>query len=85
MITNIFAWIIVGGLAGFVASKLVKGHSSGAFSNILTGVFGALLGGFVLKLFNSTADFTGFNWASFFVALLGSVILLVILGATRKK
>lgn len=69
-------WIILGGLAGWVAS-MAQGTDSqmGVFANIAVGVIGAFIGGFVFSLFGGEGV-TGFNLYSFVVALVGAVILL---------
>ena len=71
-------WIILGGLAGWVASMIAGTDArQGLLGNILVGIIGAFLGGFVFSLFGG-AGVTGFNWWSFLVALVGAVILLFI-------
>ena len=73
---SIIVWIIVGGLAGWVASKIVgTDKSQGAVGNIVVGIVGALVGGFLVGLLGGTG-FTGLNIWSFLVALLGAVVLL---------
>lgn len=73
---GILVWIIVGGLAGWVASKIVgTDKSQGAVGNIVVGIVGALVGGFLVGLIGGDG-FTGLNLWSFLVALLGAVILL---------
>lgn len=73
---GIIVWIVVGGLAGWVASKIVgTDKSQGLLGNIVVGILGALVGGFLVQLLGGTG-FTGFNLWSFLVALLGAVILL---------
>lgn len=68
--------IILGGLAGWVASMIANTNESmGVFANIIVGVIGAFIGGFVFNLFGA-AGVTGFNIWSFIVALVGSVALL---------
>lgn len=75
---GILSWIIVGGLAGWVASLITKTDASqGLLGNIIVGIVGALIGGFVVGLFGGSG-FTGFNLWSFIVALIGAVILLLI-------
>jgi uncharacterized membrane protein YeaQ/YmgE (transglycosylase-associated protein family) len=82
---GIIAWIILGGLAGWVASLIMKNNASmGAFANVIVGIVGAFIGGFVMNLIGARADITGFNWESFFVALVGSVILLAIINLIRR-
>jgi uncharacterized membrane protein YeaQ/YmgE (transglycosylase-associated protein family) len=75
---SILVWIVIGGLAGWVASMIVgTNRSQGLLGNIVVGIVGALVGGFIIGLFGG-AGFTGFNLWSFLVALLGAVILLFI-------
>ena len=74
-------YIIIGALAGWIAGSLVKGGGSGILTNILTGIAGALIGGFLLSFFVDTA--AGGWWFTLFTAVLGSVILLWILGKVR--
>ena len=77
-IWGIIVWIVVGGLAGWLASKIVgTDRSQGLVGNIVVGILGALVGGFLVGLIGGTG-FTGLNPWSFLVALLGSVILLFI-------
>ncbi|MEJ9077871.1 GlsB/YeaQ/YmgE family stress response membrane protein [Gordonia malaquae] len=73
-------YIIIGGLAGWLASKVMGTDAQmGLLANIVVGVIGALLGGFLLSFFLDTAS--GGMWFTFFTALLGSIILLAILRA----
>jgi uncharacterized membrane protein YeaQ/YmgE (transglycosylase-associated protein family) len=75
-------YIIIGGIAGWIASKIVKGGGSGIVMNIVIGVVGALIGGFLLSFFVNTA--AGGWWFTLFTAILGSVILLWIVGMVRR-
>ena len=76
---GILSWIIIGALAGWIASMITgKNREMGAGSNILVGIIGAFIGGFIMNYFGRTG-YTGFNLWSFLVALGGSVILLLIL------
>ena len=77
-----FAWIVIGGLAGWIAGK-IKDSSQGFFGNILVGIVGGLLGGWLLSLLGFDAAGGGF-WFSLLTAILGSVILLSILNAIKK-
>ncbi|HYC79510.1 MAG TPA: GlsB/YeaQ/YmgE family stress response membrane protein [Candidatus Binatia bacterium] len=80
---NIIAWIVVGGLAGWVASIIMRTDAQmGIGANIVVGILGALIGGWVVTLFGGPAV-DGFNITSFLVALLGSVILLGIVRSFR--
>jgi len=75
---GIIGWIILGGLAGWIASLMTgTDKSMGVAANIVVGVVGALIGGFIFNALGG-ADITGFNLWSLFVAVVGSVILLTI-------
>lgn len=81
---GIIGWIIIGGLAGWIASKIMKtDKNQGLLANIIVGVIGGFLGGFLVNMLGGEG-ITGFNVWSFFVALLGAVVLLAILKAVRK-
>jgi uncharacterized membrane protein YeaQ/YmgE (transglycosylase-associated protein family) len=82
---GILLWIIFGGIVGWVASLIMNTDSQqGIIMNIIVGVVGAMIGGWVMSSLGETA-ITGFNLYSFLVALLGSVILITIIGALRKS
>lgn len=75
---GIIGWIILGGLAGWVASMIAgTSGSQGLLGNIIAGIIGAFVGGFILNFFGGTGV-TGFNFWSFLVALLGAVVVLSI-------
>lgn len=72
----IISWIILGGLAGWVASMIAgTNKEQGVLGNIVVGIIGAMIGGFIVNLFG-VDGITGFNIWSFAVALLGSVVTL---------
>jgi uncharacterized membrane protein YeaQ/YmgE (transglycosylase-associated protein family) len=73
---SIIAWILLGLVAGFIASKIVNSGGEGAGLDIVLGVVGAFVGGFVFNLLGG-AGVTGFNVWSILVAVVGSVIVLV--------
>ena len=71
-------WIVLGGLAGWVASKIAKtDKQQGVLANIVVGIIGALIGGFLFEFFGG-AGVTGFNLWTFLVAVVGAVVLLFI-------
>lgn len=81
---GILAWIVLGGLAGWLASIITKNNANmGLLLNIVVGIVGALIGGFVVSFFGGTG-ITGFNLWSIFVAFLGAVILLAIINLFRR-
>ena len=75
-------YIIIGALAGWIAGKLVRGSGDGLLMNIVIGVVGALIGGFLLSFFVNTAG--GGFFFTLFTAILGSVVLLWIVGKVRS-
>lgn len=72
---GIFSWIIVGGLAGWIAGKIMDVSERGLVKNILTGIVGAFLGGLLFSLIGGTGV-TGFNLWSIFVAVIGAIIFI---------
>ena len=74
---SIIVWIVIGGLAGWIANMLMKTDGS-LVKNVVTGVVGPLVGGFVMSFFGA-AGFTGFNLWSFVVALVDAVILVAVI------
>lgn len=73
---EIVTWVVIGGLAGWVASMITKTNASqGVVGNIVAGIVGAFVGGFLLGLIGGEG-FTGFNLWSFLVALFGAVVVL---------
>jgi uncharacterized membrane protein YeaQ/YmgE (transglycosylase-associated protein family) len=74
---SIIGWLVLGLIAGFIASKLVNKTGEGLIVDILLGIAGAFVGGF---LFNSVGHqgVDGFNLYSMFVAVIGAIVLLVI-------
>lgn len=80
---GVIVWIVVGGLAGWVASKVMKtDENQGLVGNIVVGVLGGLLGGFLVGMLGGEG-FTGFNPWSFLVALFGSIVLIFLWGLIR--
>jgi uncharacterized membrane protein YeaQ/YmgE (transglycosylase-associated protein family) len=77
------SYIIIGAIAGWLAGKIVKGGDSGLVMNIVIGIIGALIGGFLLSFILNTA---GGGWFfTLFTATLGSVILLWVVGKVRSR
>jgi uncharacterized membrane protein YeaQ/YmgE (transglycosylase-associated protein family) len=74
---SILGWIILGGLAGWLASRLVRGTGLGLLGDIVVGIVGGVIGGFIIGALGGTG-ITGFNLWSFVVALLGAILLLLI-------
>ena len=77
---GLLAWIVVGLVAGFLASQVMKGRGSGLLGDLVLGVVGALLGGFLASvLFKIPDAVNGINVMSILVAFIGAVILIAIL------
>lgn len=76
MLMTVLCWIVLGLVAGFIASKLVNGRGEGVSLDIVLGIVGAVVGGW---LFNTVgrAGVTGFNLWSLFVAIIGAMVLLL--------
>lgn len=79
---GIILWIVFGAIAGWIAS-VITGSREGLLLDIIVGIVGAVIGGWVMSLFGN-AGVTGFNLYSFLVAIVGSVILLFIVKAVRR-
>lgn len=80
---SIVAWIILGGLAGWIGSMLMGTDASqGVFLNIIVGIIGSVVGGAVFHFFGS-AGVTGLNFYSLLVAIIGSVVFLWLLKLVR--
>lgn len=77
---DILIWIIFGALAGWIASIIMqKNKKMGAIANIVVGIVGAFIGGYIMEFFGVEVE-AGFNFTSLLVAILGAVILLWVLG-----
>ncbi len=74
---SILAWIVLGLIAGFIASKIVNKQGAGCLLDIVLGVVGAFVGGGIFTQMGGTGV-TGFNLWSMFVAIIGAVVVLVI-------
>jgi uncharacterized membrane protein YeaQ/YmgE (transglycosylase-associated protein family) len=80
---SILAWIVLGLVAGFIGSKIVNKSGEGVILDILLGIVGAVLGGWLFSRFGA-AGVTGLNLYSLLVAVVGSVLFLVIYHAIRR-
>lgn len=74
---SIIAWIVLGLIAGFIASKIVNKQGEGVLLDIILGIVGALVGGWLFRLFGMSGV-TGFNIYSLLVAIGGAVVVLFI-------
>jgi uncharacterized membrane protein YeaQ/YmgE (transglycosylase-associated protein family) len=77
---SILAWLVVGLIAGWLASQVMRGGGYGLIGDIIVGVVGALLGGFLATTFLKMPNaVNGINITSILVAFVGAVILIAIL------
>jgi len=85
---NFIIWLVVGGLIGWVASMIMKTDAQqGVILNVVVGVVGALLGGWLLAplLGTGTINSNDFSIAGLGVSLLGAIVLLAIVNLVRRK
>jgi uncharacterized membrane protein YeaQ/YmgE (transglycosylase-associated protein family) len=80
---SILAWIVLGLIAGFIASKIVNKSGEGALLDIVLGIIGAFVGGWLFNTFGQ-AGVTGLNLYSMLVAVVGAVVVLVVYHAIRR-
>jgi uncharacterized membrane protein YeaQ/YmgE (transglycosylase-associated protein family) len=80
---GIIGWIVIGIVAGWLAEK-VMGRSHGLITNLIVGVVGALIGGFIAEQFFGQ-DVGGFNFVSLLVAFLGACLLLFLVGLVKRR
>jgi uncharacterized membrane protein YeaQ/YmgE (transglycosylase-associated protein family) len=81
---SFLAWIILGLIAGFIGSKLVNRRGEGVVLDILLGIVGAFVGGWLFTSFGR-AGVTGLNLYSMVVAVIGAVVVLVIYHALSRR
>ena len=80
---SLLAWLLLGLVAGFIASHLVNHHGEGMVLDVLLGIVGAIIGGWVFHFFGATGV-THLNLYSVIVAVSGSVLFLVVYHAIRR-
>lgn len=81
---SIIAWIVLGLIAGFIGSKIVNKRGEGLLRDIILGVIGAVVGGWLFHVFGA-AGVTGLNLYSLLVAVVGAIVVLVIYHALTGK
>ena len=81
---SIIAWIVLGLISGFIASKLVNKTGEGFILDVVLGIVGAMVGGFIFAQFGGDGV-TGFNLYSMVVAVVGAVIVLVLYHALFNR
>ncbi|MDF2537180.1 MAG: GlsB/YeaQ/YmgE family stress response rane protein [Herbinix sp.] len=84
-INNIVVWLILGGISGWIASKITSNDARmGIGLNLLVGILGAFIGGWLVGIFG-LGPATGINLWSFIISIVGSVLLLSIVNLFRRK
>jgi uncharacterized membrane protein YeaQ/YmgE (transglycosylase-associated protein family) len=81
---SFLAWIVLGLLAGFIGSKIVNKSGEGFFIDIILGIVGAVVGGWVFSIFGANGV-TGLNFYSLVVAVIGSILFLVLYHAVARR
>lgn len=80
---SFLAWIVLGLIAGFIGSKLVNKRGDGLVLDILLGIVGAIVGGWLFNRFGA-AGVSGLNLYSLLVAVIGAVVVLIVYHALRR-
>jgi uncharacterized membrane protein YeaQ/YmgE (transglycosylase-associated protein family) len=80
---SFLVWIILGLIAGFIGSKIVNKRGEGLFLDIILGIIGAIVGGWLFTMFGASGV-TGLNLYSLVVAAVGAVIVLILYHAIRR-
>jgi uncharacterized membrane protein YeaQ/YmgE (transglycosylase-associated protein family) len=82
---SIIIFLVIGGLVGYVASRLL-GRQEGILASILIGIVGSFIGGFVSRLFSgSDQSFLALNWVGIFWSMIGALILVGIMNAMSHR
>jgi uncharacterized membrane protein YeaQ/YmgE (transglycosylase-associated protein family) len=81
---SIIGWVVLGLIAGFIASKIVNKSGEGVVLDIVLGIIGAVVGGFLFAQFGAEGV-TGFNLYSMFVAVIGAIVVLLIYHAVARR
>ncbi len=81
---SIIAWLVLGLIAGFIASKIYTGSGQGVVLDMVLGIVGAFVGGFLFSTFGA-APVTGFNIYSMIVAVIGAIVVLWIYHAVAGR
>lgn len=81
-VTSLLLWLLIGGIAGWLAGNIMKGGGFGVVINIVVGIVGAVLGGFIFGLLGITA---GGIIGSLIVATFGAIVLLFLAGLIKQS
>lgn len=80
---SILAWLVLGLIAGFIGSKIVNKSGQGLILDIVLGIVGAMVGGYLFQMFGMHGV-TGLNLSSILVSVVGAVVVLVVYHAIRR-
>jgi uncharacterized membrane protein YeaQ/YmgE (transglycosylase-associated protein family) len=83
LVAQLLMWVVLGLVAGFIASKLINRRGEGIVLDILLGIVGAFIGGWLFRVFGSTGV-TGLNLWSLMVAVVGAVVFLIVYHGIRR-
>ena len=81
---SILGWIVFGLITGFIASRIVNSRGEGCMLNIVLGLVGALVGGFIFRQLTNF-DIFRFNLVSMFVAIVGAIVVLLVFHALTGR
>jgi len=84
---SIIAWLVVGAIAGFIASKVVPGDEGyGVLGGLIAGIVGAMLGGFLFSLLTGNEDWlTGIDIPTIIAAIVGAIIVVFVWNMVTKR
>ena len=80
---GIISWLVVGLIAGFIGSKIVNKKGDGLVLDIILGIVGAIVGGWLFSMFGASGV-TGLNLYSLLVSVVGAIVVLVVYHAIRR-
>jgi uncharacterized membrane protein YeaQ/YmgE (transglycosylase-associated protein family) len=83
-VMSIIGWLVLGLIAGFIASRIVNKAGEGLILDLVLGIIGAFVGGYLFSVFGAEGV-TGFNLYSMFVAIIGAIVVLVIYHAIVRR
>jgi uncharacterized membrane protein YeaQ/YmgE (transglycosylase-associated protein family) len=82
---GLLTWIVVGAIAGWLAGQFMKGSGFGLIGNIVIGVLGALVGGWLASTLLKVPDpISGFNLPTLIIAFVGAIVVLYIVGLVKR-
>lgn len=83
---SFISWIVMGAIAGWIASLIAgTNRQQGCLIDIIVGIVGAFVGGYIFDLLDAGPQITGFNLPSLLVAVIGAVVLLFIVKAIQRR